>query len=138
VAAVGAASAQSTVTLSGLYQFAYQRDLTNAVTNPALLTANSALTGDAVAAAPNAVGEGFGVTDANFKLTAVEDLGGGLKASADMLIESGAFRGAPFTRADSGISLSGGFGTIAARNTRSSDLIASIGSPAVNRARRPV
>lgn len=137
VAAVSAASAQSTVTLSGLYSFSYQKDLSTTYRSA---TANNNIQqlGGSASTAPTAIadnavrtGKGFGVTDANFKLAAVEDLGGGLKASFDMLFETGNFRGAAVTRADSGIGLSGGFGAINARNTRSSDLIASIGSTAI-------
>jgi predicted porin len=128
----GTAFAQSTVTLSGVYSVSYQKDLTNTAANGNPLTNNSALTGDAVAAAANAVGKGFAVTDANFKLAAVEDLGGGLKASFDTTFETGAQRGTLLTRADSGVALSGAFGSVAVRNTRSSDLIASIGSAAIS------
>ncbi len=71
------------------------------------------------------------MTDANLKLAAVEDLGGGLKASFDYLLETGNFRGAAVTRADSGVGVSGGFGAFAMRNTRLSDQIASIGSSAI-------
>ncbi len=72
------------------------------------------------------------MTDANLKLAAVEDLGGGMKATFDYTLETGAQRGALVTRADSGVGLSGGFGAVAFRNTRTSDLIASIGSSAVS------
>jgi hypothetical protein len=72
------------------------------------------------------------VTDANLKLAAVEDLGGGMKASFDYLLETGNFRGAAVTRADSGIGLSTALGNVDLRNTRGSDLIAGIGSSAVN------
>jgi len=133
LAAVTAASAQSTVTLSGVYSFSYQTDLTNVAANSALVTVNSARGGTAAAAAAtNIDGQGFAVTDANFKLAAVEDLGGGLKASFDVLMETGNFRGAPVTRADSGMGVSTSMGNIALRNTRSSDLLASITSPAIS------
>jgi len=131
LAASGASFAQSSVTLSGTYSVSYQKDLTNTVGNGSYAPTTAAAatnTTNAVAA----VGKGFAVTDANLKLAAVEDLGGGLKASFDYTLETGAFRGAAATRADSGIALSGGFGTFAVRNTRSSDLIASIGSPAIS------
>ena len=72
------------------------------------------------------------MTDANFKLEAVEELEGGMKASFDVLLETSSFRGAAVTRADSGIGLSTGMGNIALRNTRHSDLISGIGSSAVN------
>jgi predicted porin len=76
--------------------------------------------------------KGFAITDANLKLAAVEDLGGGLMASFDYTLETGAQRGTTVTRADSGVGLSGGFGAVAIRNTRFSDLIASIGSAAIS------
>jgi predicted porin len=47
-------------------------------------------------------------------------------------METGNFRGAPVTRADSGMGVSGGFGSVAMRNTRHSDLIATIASPAIS------
>jgi hypothetical protein len=138
LAAVSAASAQSTVTISGLYTFSYQKDLS--VTHASATTTGNQIQfsggSDSVTTTAPTIGmiragKGFGVTDANFKLAAVEDLGGGLKASFDVLIESAAFRTAAMTRADSGMGLSGGFGAIAFRNTRSSDLIATIYSPAI-------
>jgi hypothetical protein len=135
---VTAASAQSTVTLSGTYRFAYQKDLStaynSATSNKNIQQLGGSGTTDPTTAANNATreGKGWAVTDANLKLAAVEDLGGGLKASFDYLLETGAFRGAAVTRADSGIGVSGGFGAIAMRNTRNSDLIASIGSAAIN------
>jgi len=133
LAAVTTASAQSTVTISGVYSFSYQTDLTNTAANGALVTVNSARGGNsAAAAATNIDGQGFAVTDANLKLAAVEDLGGGLKASFDYTLETGNFRGAPATRADSGMAVSGGFGSVAMRNTRHSDLLASIASPAIS------
>ena len=132
LAAVTAASAQSTVTLSGNYSFSYQTDLSNLAANSALVTVNSARGGTATAAASVVNGQGFTVTAADFKLAAVEDLGGGLKASFDYVMETGNFRGAPVTRADSGIGLSTPMGNIAMRNTRGSDLLASITSPAIS------
>ena len=72
------------------------------------------------------------MTDANLKLEAVEDLGGGMKASFDYLLETASFRGAAVTRADSGIGLSTELGNVNLRNTRHSDLIAGIGSTAIN------
>ncbi len=120
LAAVGAASAQSTVTLSGLYTFSYQQDLT-----PAIPSGNTT-------ASSTVPAKGFAVTDANFKLAAVEDLGGGLSASFDALFETSSHRGAAVTRADSSIGLSSAkLGSVALRNTRNSDLIASIGSSAI-------
>ncbi len=129
LAAVGAASAQSTVTLSGLYTFSYQSDLTSTSGNPVVIPSAGTAAGTALGFSP---AKGFAVTDANLKLTAVEDLGGGMRASFDYLLETAAQRGAPVTRADSSISLtSAKLGTVAARNTRTSDLIAGIYSSAI-------
>ena len=116
LAAVTAASAQSTVTLSGTYALSYQGDLTSDTRSSAGVLTKS---------------QGFAVTSNDFKLTAVEDLGGGLKASADMTAETGFTRASNFTRADSGISVSGGFGTVAFRSTRNGDQLSGIMSSAV-------
>ena len=130
VAASGTAFAQSSVTLSGVYSASYQTDLTSTTANPAF--AGSATTAPTAAKLNFGSAKGFAITDANLKLAAVEDLGGGLKASFDYTLETGAQRGALVTRADSGMGLSGAFGSVAVRNTRSSDLIASIGSAAIS------
>ena len=119
------------MTLSGGYAFSYQTDLTSSVGNKAFgPTTAVAATNTTNAVAAN--GQGFTVTTANFKLAAVEDLGGGLKASFDYTVEGGGHRGNAFTRADSGIGVSGGFGSVAMRNTRSTDLLAAIASPAIS------
>ncbi|MCF8152987.1 MAG: porin [Rhodoferax sp.] len=133
LAAVTAASAQSTVTISGAYAFSYQKDLTNTTANGTLLTVNSATGAASAAAADSTVdAKGLANTSAEIKLAGVEDLGGGLKASFDMTWESGNFRGAPITRADSGMAVSGGFGTIAIRQTRSGDQLGDIASSAIS------
>jgi len=138
LAAVTAASAQSSVTLSGTYRFAYQKDLSvsynSATSNKNIQQVGGSSSTDPTTPANLSVrnGQGFAVTDANLKLAAVEDLGGGLKASFDYLMETGHFRGAVFTRADSGMGLSTPMGNFDLRNTRGSDLLASIGSSAVN------
>jgi hypothetical protein len=138
LAAVSAASAQSTVTLSGTYRFAYQKDL-SASYNSATANTNVQQIGGSASTAVTApadisvrTGQGLTQTDANLKLAAVEDLGGGMKASFDYLLESGAFRGSAFTRADSGIGLSTPMGNVDLRNTRGVDLITTIGSSAIN------
>ena len=130
LAAVSAASAQSTVTLSGTYSASYQTDLTSTTTH--VVNAGSATTAPTIAKLTFGKATGLAITDATLKVAAVEDLGGGLKASFDYLMETGFQRTAFFTRADSGIGVSGGFGAVAVRNTRQSDLIASIGSSAIS------
>jgi len=126
------------VTLSGTYRFAYQKDLSTSY-NSATANKNIQQMGNSTSTSPTTqadlsvrTGQGLTVTDANLKLEAVEELEGGMKASFDYLMETATFRGAAFTRADSGIGLSTGMGNIALRNTRHSDLIAAIGSSAVN------
>jgi len=76
--------------------------------------------------------KGLAISDANLNLAVTEDLGGGLKAQASYLLETGFHRGAAVTRADSSISLGGGFGSVAVRNTRNSDQLSGIMSAAVN------
>ena len=138
LAAVTAASAQSTATLSGTYRFAYQKDLT-ATYRSATANSNVQQLGGSASTAATApadisvrTGQGLTVTDANFKLEAVEQLEGGMKASFDVLFETSSFRGAAVTRADSGIGLSTGMGNIALRNTRHSDLISGISPSSIN------
>jgi predicted porin len=63
------------------------------------------------------------VADLTFRTT--EDLGGGLKASGFFTIENMHNRGVAHSTADSGISLGGGFGTVAINNTRAGNLAAS-------------
>jgi predicted porin len=102
LAAVSAASAQSTVTISGSYGAAQQSFERTAL-----------------------VQKGIAVTDSSIRLTAVEDLGGGLRATFFSQFTAGSERGkessAGVTKEDSSISLAGGFGTIALTNTRTSD-----------------
>jgi len=96
LAVVGAASAQSTVNLTGKFAFAY------ASTNNGLGAATSKASG-------------FGVTDGDVVFTAVEDLGGGLKAGATMAVR---VRGRGVTASgtvdgrDATVWLGGGFGTL--------------------------
>lgn len=120
------------MTLSGTYSASYQTDLTSTTTNPVLAPGLTGASNNLPAALTFGKAKGFAITDANLKLAAVEDLGGGLKASFDYTLETGAQRGTTVTRADSGMGLSGDFGAVAVRNTRASDLIASIGSAAIS------
>jgi predicted porin len=91
LAFVGAASAQSTVTLSGKLAFAYKAAEAAGV-NPA--KAN-----------------GLEVTDGDFVLTASEDLGGGLKATASMGVQSRG-RDTAIKGRDASLTLAGGFGSV--------------------------
>jgi hypothetical protein len=90
LALVGAASAQ-TVTLSGKLGFAYQTE-------------------EGAGAAP-AKANGLKVTDGDFVLTASEDLGGGLKATASMAVQSRG-RDTGITGRDASLTLAGGFGSV--------------------------
>jgi predicted porin len=130
LAAVTAASAQSSVTISGLVRAGFQKDISLTKDNPATIKATSAT--DAGKGAAVATGSGLATTDININFGAVEDLGGGLKASFFQNLETDPQRGAALQRADSGLDLSAGFGTVSYRNTRSSDLISGIGSSAIN------
>ncbi len=75
--------------------------------------------------AANVKEKGFAVTDSSLKIAAVEDLGGGLKASFGMQFTMGNQRGMEtadgLTKEDSSIALSGDFGTLTLANTRTSD-----------------
>jgi len=131
LAAVTAASAQSSVTLSGLVRAGFQKDLTNTAANPTTRVATSAVPAAATAAAANAVGTGLSTHDININFGAVEDLGGGLKASFFTNFDTNPQRTAHLQRADTGLDLAGGFGTVSYRNTRPSDQLNTIGSTAV-------
>jgi predicted porin len=129
LAAVTAASAQSSVTISGLVRAGFQKDLTNTAANPTTVVNTAAA--PAAAAAAVVTGTGLSTHDININFAAVEDLGGGLKASFFQNFDTNPQRTAHLARGDSGLDLSGGFGTLSYRNTRQSDQIASIGSSAV-------
>lgn len=88
----GTAFAQSTVTLSGKVRFAYESLKST--------TAN-------VATKAN----GIKVTDGDFVLTAVEDLGAGLKATASMAVLSRG-RDTGISGRDASLSLAGNFGSV--------------------------
>jgi predicted porin len=88
-----AAFAQSTVNLTGKLRFAYESTTATAVGGAETKTS------------------GLRVTDGDFVLTAVEDLGGGLKASATMAVQSRG-RGTDIAGRDASVSLMGGFGTV--------------------------
>jgi len=91
LAAAGAVSAQ-TVNLSGKLRFAYESTSTK----------TAGITADA---------NGLRVTDGNFTLVAVEDLGGGMKMQAAMEVLSRG-RDTAITGRDASLTLSGGFGSV--------------------------
>lgn len=98
VAVSGAAFAQSSVSLTGKLRFAYG---TAKATNGVKTT-------------------GVGVTDGDWNIAAVEDLGGGLKAGANMALRlrgrdaatDAASTGVGARPRDSSLFVSGGFGTV--------------------------
>ena len=91
IAAVGAASAQ--VTITGGISMAVQSNLAKVA--------------------------GMASVDNTLYIGASEDLGGGMKASAAMTIENDTYRGAAFTRADQSITLTTPAGALVIRNSRS-------------------
>jgi len=94
LALVGAASAQSTVNLTGKFRFAYQAF--NNGTGAATAKSN-----------------GFAVTDGDVVFAAVEDLGGGLKAGATMAVRvRGRGAAGVVDGRDSTVWLAGGFGSL--------------------------
>jgi len=96
----GTAFAQSSVTLSGVVGYGYQ-------------TSSAGV-------------KGLTNTDMTFAIGAVEDLGGGLKASvATNFDTTGSTFGSTPLRRNSSIGLSGNFGAVSIINTRSSDLLTS-------------
>lgn len=94
LATAGTAFAQSTVTLSGKLRFAYE-----ATSNKVGATG---VTTDA---------NGLRVTDGNFTLVAVEDLGAGMKMVASMDVQSRG-RDTAVAGRDASLTLSGGFGAV--------------------------
>jgi predicted porin len=92
MAVAGTAFAQSTVTLSGKLRFAYEK--TSATVAGVTTDAN-----------------GLRVTDGNFTLTAVEDLGAGMKMTASMDVQSRG-RDTAIAGRDASLTLSGGFGAV--------------------------
>jgi len=113
LAAAGAVSAQ-TATVSGTFGAAYQSYESAAVAEKAAVPGNA---GTAAAAA--ATNKGLTMTDSSIKFSVVEDLGGGLKASAAVQVAANASRGGNVTKEDSSVGLSGGFGSLSINNTRS-------------------
>ncbi|MBA3059957.1 MAG: porin [Gammaproteobacteria bacterium] len=105
LAVVGAASAQSAVTLSGNYGAGYLSTEINGVKN-----------------------KGIALTAATLKVGVTEDLGSGLKAAVNMQFDSyGSSSTQNFAQAllrrNTSISLTGGFGQVRFDNTRSGNLL---------------
>lgn len=92
LATAGTAFAQSTVSLSGKLRFAYE----------STSTTTAGVTADA---------NGLRVTDGNFTLVAVEDLGAGMKIAASMDVQSRG-RDTAIAARDASLTLSGGFGSV--------------------------
>lgn len=94
-----AAFAQSSVNLTGVVGFAYQK-------------------------APHEAHKGLTNTDATIAVSVSEDLGGGLRASAAIAYDAASSQfGNALNRRNTSIGLAGGFGSVSLANTRSSDLL---------------
>jgi len=113
LAVSSAAMAQSSVTLTGKFGYAYTANKTSA----------------------NVKSNGFGTTDGDWNIAATEDLGGGLKAGANMALK---LRGRGATGVadgrDSTVFISGGFGTLTAGAIEAGNGIigrASAGAPTI-------
>jgi len=108
LAAVTAASAQSTVTISGKLRYA--------------LESSETTTGTTIYR-----GEGIARTDGDIVFTAVEDLGSGLKATANFAFQTGGRTAAAANR-DGNLMLSGAFGTVAFGSIDAGNGIITLGS----------
>ena len=93
LAVVGAASAQSTATISGTIAAAYLKDFDGS--------------------------KGLVLDSNSVKVSLSEDLGGGLKLSAATQFAGGSARKSNVVKEDSSIALAGGFGSLSYANTRS-------------------
>ena len=98
---VGLASAQSTATISGTIAAGWIKSLG----------------GD----------KGLVLDSSSIKFDLVEDLGNGLKVSATTQFAGNSGRGGNVTKEDSSVALSGGFGSLAYQNTRTSSWAVSYG-----------
>jgi Gram-negative porin len=106
VAASGAAFAQS-ATISGTVNYGYQQ-------------VSSAGSADVAANSQ----KGFALDTVTLNVGVTEDLGGGLKAAANVTFDGASANFAqPLNRRNASIGLSGGFGSVTLSNTRSSDLL---------------
>jgi predicted porin len=131
LAAAGAVSAQ-TVTLSGKLRFAYEA--TSVTTNTAkvavdAVVGNGSFAGTpAVAAVPVGTvdANGLRITDGDFVLTAVEDLGAGMKATASMAVQSRG-RDTAVAGRDASLTVSGGFGSVLIGSIESGNGILGLG-----------
>lgn len=102
LAVVGAASAQSTATISGTIAAGYLKDLDGS--------------------------KGLVLDTNNVKVSLSEDLGGGLKLSAATQFAGGSARKSAVVKEDSSIALAGGFGSVSYANTRSGSWAVSYGA----------
>lgn len=107
--AAGAASAQSTVSLTGKLRFAYESTTSTVGATGVSTDAN-----------------GLRVTDGDFGLTAVEDLGGGMKATANMAVQSRG-RDTAIAGRDASLTVAGGFGSVLIGSIESANGILGLG-----------
>lgn len=118
VAASGAAFAQ-TATISGQVNYGYQQ--VSSAGSAAVAASDKAFAIGAVAANSQ---KGFALDTVTLNVGVTEDLGGGLKAAANVTFDGASANFAqPLNRRNASIGLSGGFGSVTLSNTRSSDLL---------------
>ena len=123
LATAGTAFAQSTVSLTGLVGAAAQSFDTRVT--PAVAPSQYSLGSPATGGSRQ---RGIALTDATIKIGVTEDLGGGLKAAANIQFDSiGSTSDATFgkglLRRNTSVSLTGGFGQVSFTNTRSGNLL---------------
>jgi predicted porin len=122
MAVAGAASAQSSVNITGLVGVAYQSvDQGTA----AAAAANLAVPGSAVVGGAS---RGFTLTDVTLNVGVTEDLGGGMKVAVNVGLDSIGSTSTsnfaqPLLRRTTSMVASGGFGSVAFLNTRSGNLL---------------
>ena len=100
MAAFGTASAQSTATLSGSLGFGAEKS--------------------------SATAKGIGQTNGAIAISAVEDLGGGLKLAVSAAFDIDRERGDALIGADRGITLTTGYGAVSMGNTRTATLLSGV------------
>lgn len=139
--AATSAFAQSSVTITGNVGIGYQSVDSRGGTNTQTLSSGLGLAGTGSAlVTPSTVGtqvtspavlqsgtnRGLAVTDVTLAFTAVEDLGGGMRANANITLDTSGSQfntAGNFNRRNTSVGLSGNFGSVTLANTRASDLM---------------